>query len=159
MVATTFGVARPVLPFLHYPELQRYNAAFWLGCGGTGRLQVAVACQPNSISDARSHEPLVRLMIRRWRRGAAAIGRHYANHKNKETADKLLLERQNVEVVLIRKFNAKNAEVAALIENANSDRWYSANVAVTGADYNALPRRENAGGITGQYDAHLSAND
>ena len=65
--------------------------------------------------------------------GAAAIGSGiYANHKNKETADKLLLERQNVEV-LIRKFNVKNAEVAALTEATQTqiDGVQRANAAVT----------------------------
>lgn len=67
----------------------------------------------------------------------------YANHKNKETADKLLLERQNVEV-LIRKFNAKNAEVAALTEATQTqiDGVQRANAAVTGADYSQFSHEE-----------------
>lgn len=65
------------------------------------------------------------------------------NHKNKETADKLLLERQNVEV-LIRKFNAKNAEVAALTEATQTqiDGVQRANAAVTGADYSQFSHEE-----------------
>lgn len=76
--------------------------------------------------------------------GAAAIGSGiYANHKNKETADKLLLERQNVEV-LIRKFNVKNAEVAALTEATQTqiDGVQRANAAVTGADYSQFSHEE-----------------
>lgn len=66
-----------------------------------------------------------------------------SNHKNKETADKLLLERQNVEV-LIRKFNAKNAEVAALTEATQTqiDGVQRANAAVTGADYSQFSHEE-----------------
>lgn len=65
------------------------------------------------------------------------------NHKNKETADKLLLERQNVEV-LIRKFNVKNAEVAALTEATQTqiDGVQRANAAVTGADYSQFSHEE-----------------
>lgn len=67
----------------------------------------------------------------------------YNNHKNKETADKLLLERQNVEV-LIRKFNVKNAEVAALTEATQTqiDGVQRANAAVTGADYSQFSHEE-----------------
>ena len=58
-------------------------------------------------------------------------------------ADKLLLERQNVEV-LIRKFNVKNAEVAALTEATQTqiDGVQRANAAVTGADYSQFSHEE-----------------
>lgn len=55
-VATTFGVASTVLPFLHYPELQQI-VLLWLGLVAVHWLQVAVACQP----EPRSWAWLVRL--------------------------------------------------------------------------------------------------
>ena len=99
----------------------------WLGLVAVHWLQVAVACQPEPRSWA-------------WLAIGSGI---YANHKNKETADKLLLERQNVEV-LIRKFNVKNAEVAALTEATQTqiDGVQRANAAVTGADYSQFSHEE-----------------
>ena len=112
-VVTTFGVASTGTAISALSGAAANSAALaWLGGGalaaggggmsaGTAFLGLAgpVGCRPS-------------LAWRALRQTGSGI---YANHKNKETADKLLLERQNVEV-LIRKFNAKNAEVAALTE-------------------------------------------
>lgn len=113
----------------------------WLGLVAVHWLQVAVACQP----EPRSWAWLVRLdgPSLAWRALRQLVLVFMRNHKNKETADKLLLERQNVEV-LIRKFNAKNAEVAALTEATQTqiDGVQRANAAVTGADYSQFSHEE-----------------
>lgn len=132
-VATTFGVASTGTAISALSGAAANSAALaWLGGGGmsAGTAFLGLAGPVGwTIAGVA---------------GAAAIGSGiYANHKNKETADKLLLERQNVEV-LIRKFNAKNAEVAALTEATQTqiDGVQRANAAVTGADYSQFSHEE-----------------
>lgn len=132
-VATTFGVASTGTAISALSGAAANSAALaWLGGGGmsVGTAFLGLAGPVGwTIAGVA---------------GAAAIGSGiYANHKNKETADKLLLERQNVEV-LIRKFNVKNAEVAALTEATQTqiDGVQRANAAVTGADYSQFSHEE-----------------
>lgn len=132
-VATTFGVASTGTAISALSGAAANSAALaWLGGGGmsAGTAFLGLAGPVGwTIAGVA---------------GAAAIGSGiYANHKNKETADKLLLERQNVEV-LIRKFNVKNAEVAALTEATQTqiDGVQRANAAVTGADYSQFSHEE-----------------
>lgn len=139
-VATTFGVASTGTAISALSGAAANSAALaWLGGG-------ALAAGGGGMSAGTAFLGLAGPVG--WTiagvAGAAAIGSGiYANHKNKETADKLLLERQNVEV-LIRKFNAKNAEVAALTEATQTqiDGVQRANAAVTGADYSQFSHEE-----------------
>ena len=139
-IATTFGVASTGTAISALSGAAATNAALaWLGGG-------ALAAGGGGMSAGTAFLGLAGPVG--WTiagvAGAAAIGSGiYANHKNKETADKLLLERQNVEV-LIRKFNVKNAEVAALTEATQTqiDGVQRANAAVTGADYSQFSHEE-----------------
>lgn len=139
-VATTFGVASTGTAISALSGAAANSAALaWLGGG-------ALAAGGGGMSAGTAFLGLAGPVG--WTiagvAGAAAIGSGiYANHKNKETADKLLLERQNVEV-LIRKFNVKNAEVAALTEATQTqiDGVQRANAAVTGADYSQFSHEE-----------------
>lgn len=139
-VATTFGVASTGTAISALSGAAANSAALaWLGGG-------ALAAGGGGMSAGTAFLGLAGPVG--WTiagvAGAAAIGSGiYANHKNKETADKLLLERQNVEV-LIRKFNAKNAEVAALTEATQTqiDGVQRANAAVTGSDYSQFSHEE-----------------
>ena len=99
-VATTFGVASTGTAISALSGAAANSAALaWLGGG-------ALAAGGGGMSAGTAFLGLAGPVG--WTiagvAGAAAIGSGiYANHKNKETADKLLLERQNVEV-LIRAF-------------------------------------------------------
>ena len=139
-VATTFGVASTGTAISALSGAAANSAALaWLGGGALAAGGGGMSAGTAFLGVARPVGWSIDGMA-----GATAIGSGiYANHKNKETADKLLLERQNVEV-LIRKFNVKNAEVAALTEATQTqiDGVQRANAAVTGADYSQFSHEE-----------------
>lgn len=139
-VATTFGVASTGTAISALSGAAANSAALaWLGGG-------ALAAGGGGMSAGTALLALAGPVG--WTiagvAGAAAVGSGiFANHKNKETADKLVDERRNVEE-MIRRFNAMNAEVGALIETTRTqiDGVERANAAVTGTDYSLFTRDE-----------------
>lgn len=139
-VATTFGVASTGTAISALSGAAANSAALaWLGGGtlaaGGGGMSAGTALLALAGPVGWTIAGVA---------GAAAIGSGiFANHKNKETADKLLGERQNVEK-MIRKFNAKSAEIVALTETTQTqiDGVERANAAVTGTDYRQFTRDE-----------------
>ncbi|PST49903.1 hypothetical protein COO72_00380 [Bifidobacterium callitrichos] len=139
-VATTFGVASTGTAISALSGAAANSAALaWLGGG-------ALAAGGGGMSAGTALLALAGPVG--WTiagvAGAAAVGSGiFANHKNKETADKLVDERRNVEE-MIRRFNAMNAEVEALIETTRTqvDGVERANAAVTGTDYSLFTRDE-----------------
>ena len=67
----------------------------------------------------------------------------FASRKNKETANKLIAERENLEKV-IRKFNTMNSEVKALVEITNTQITgvTKAEKALAGSDYSQFSKDE-----------------
>lgn len=67
----------------------------------------------------------------------------YASHKNKETANKLIVERENLEKI-IRKFNTMNSEVKALVETTNTQITgvIKAEKDLIGSDYSQFSKDE-----------------
>lgn len=67
----------------------------------------------------------------------------YASHKNKETANKQIVERENLEKI-IRKFNTKNSEVKALVETTKIQivGVTKAEKALIGSDYSQFSKDE-----------------
>lgn len=141
-VATTFGVASTGTAISALSGAAANSAALaWLGGG-------ALAAGGGGMSAGSALLALAGPVG--WTiagvAGAAAIGSGiYASNKNKETADKLVGERRNVEE-MIRRFNTMNAEVEALTDATQTqiDGVERANAAVTGTDYHLFSKDEKA---------------
>lgn len=115
-IATTFGVASTGTAISTLSGAAATNAALaWLGGGalaaggggmGAGSAFLALAGPVGWT--------IAGVML------AGSIGSGlFASHKNKETANKLIVERENLEKI-IRKFNTMNSEVKALVETTNT---------------------------------------
>lgn len=139
-IATTFGVASTGTAISTLSGAAATNAALaWLGGGalaaggggmsaGTGLLVLAGPVGWTIAGVA----------------GAAAIGSGiYANFQNKETAEKLAGERENLEII-IRKFDKMNTEVLALYDRTKQqvDGVKQSNEALTGDDYSQFSQEE-----------------
>lgn len=139
-VATTFGVASTGTAISTLSGAAATNAALaWLGGG-------ALAAGGGGMSAGSAL--LVLAGPVGWTiagvAGAAAIGSGlFAKHKNKETVDKLLGERQNLETI-IRKFNNMVAEVEALTETTEIQvsGLKKSNNAMAGTDYSLFTYEE-----------------
>lgn len=139
-VATTFGVASTGTAISTLSGVAASNAALaWLGGGAlavggggmsAGGVLLALA---GPVGWTIAGVMLV---------GSVGSGL-YANNKNKETANKLITERNNLEII-IRKFNNMNAEVKALIETTSTQITSISNTqkALTGSDYSQFSKEQ-----------------
>lgn len=134
--ATTFGVASTGTAISTLSGAAATNAALaWLGGGalavGGGGINAGAALLALAGPVGWT---IAGVML------ATSVGAGvYANHKNKETADELIKERQNIEI-LIRKLNSMNAEVNALIDATLTQVTgvRDAKNSLVGTDYNAF---------------------
>ncbi len=139
-IATTFGVASTGTAISTLSGAAATNAALaWLGGG-------ALAAGGGGMSAGSAFLALAGpvgwtiagIML------AGSIGSGlFASHKNKETANKLIAERGNLEKI-IRKFNTMNSEVKALAETTNTQITgvSKAEKALIGSDYNQFSKDE-----------------
>lgn len=139
-IATTFGVASTGTAISTLSGAAATNAALaWLGGGS-----LAVGGGGMSAGGAllALAGPVGWTIAGVMLAGAAGSG-VFASYKNKETADKVITERENLEKI-IRKFNNMNAEVKALIETTNTQikGVSKAYVALNGDDYNLFSNEE-----------------
>lgn len=139
-VATTFGVASTGTAISTLSGAAATNAALaWLGGGalvaGGGGMSAGGALLALAGPVGWT---IAGVML------AGSVGSGlFASHKNKDTANKLIAERENLEKV-IRKFNNMNAEVKALIETTNNQITgvTKAEKALTGSDYRQFSKDE-----------------
>lgn len=111
-IATTFGVASTGTAISTLSGAAATNAALaWLGGGALAAGGGGMTAGSAFLALAG---PVGWTIAGVMLTGAVGAGL-YANNKNKETADKLLGERENLEII-IRKFNNMNAEIKALSE-------------------------------------------
>ena len=139
-IATTFGVASTGTAISTLSGAAATNAALaWLGggalAGGGGGMTAgnALLALAGPVGWTIAGIALT-----------ASVGTGlFASHKNKETASKLVNERENLEVI-IRKFNNLNAEVEVLIEVTDTQivGVKQSNSLVTGIDYNNFTKDE-----------------
>ncbi len=139
-IATTFGVASTGTAISTLSGAAATNAALaWLG----GR---ALAAGGGGMSAGSAFLALAGpvgwtiagVMV------AGSVGSGlFASYKNKDTAKKLIFERKNLEKT-IRKFNAMNAEVKALIETTGTQITgvIKAEKDLIGSDYSQLSKDE-----------------
>ena len=139
-IATTFGVASTGTAISTLSGAAATNAALaWLGGG-------ALAAGGGGMTSGGAFlalaGPVGWTIAGVMLAGSVGSGL-FASHKNKETADKLIAKRKNIEKI-IRKFNNMNAEVKALIETTDSQiRGVSkAYIALDGTDYNLFSKEE-----------------
>ena len=139
-IATTFGVASTGTAISTLSGAAATNAALaWLGGG-------ALAAGGGGMSAGSAFLALAGpvgwtisgVML------AGSVGSGlYASHKNKETANKLIVERENLEKI-IRKFNTMNSEVKALVETTNTQITgvIKAEKDLIGSDYSQFSKDE-----------------
>ena len=139
-IATTFGVASTGTAISTLSGAAATNAALaWLGGG-------ALAAGGGGMSAGSAFLALAGpvgwtidgVML------AGSVGSGlYASHKNKETANKLIVERKKLEKK-IRKFNTMNSEVKALVETTNTQITgvTKAEKALIGSDYSQFSKDE-----------------
>ncbi len=139
-IATTFGVASTGTAISTLSGAAATNAALaWLGGG-------ALAAGGGGMSAGSAFLALAGpvgwtiagVMV------AGSVGSGlFASYKNKDTANKLIFERENLEKT-IRKFNTMNAEVKALIETTGTQITgvIKAEKDLIGSDYSQFSKEE-----------------
>ena len=139
-IATTFGVASTGTAISTLSGAAATNAALaWLGGG-------ALAAGAGGMSAGSAFlalaGPVGWTIAGVMLAGSVGSGL-YASHKNKETANKLIVERENLEKI-IRKFNTMNSEVKALVETTNTQiiGVTKAEKALIGSDYSQFSKDE-----------------
>ena len=139
-IATTFGVASTGTAISTLSGAAATNAALaWLGGG-------ALAAGGGGMSAGSAFlalaGPVGWTIAGVMLAGSVGSGL-YASHKNKETANKLIVERENLEKI-IRKFNTMNSEVKALVETTNTQITgvTKAEKALIGSDYSQFSKDE-----------------
>ncbi len=139
-IATTFGVASTGTAISTLSGAAATNAALaWLGGG-------ALAAGGGGMSAGSAFlalaGPVGWTIAGVMLAGSVGSGL-YASHKNKETANKLIDERENLEKI-IRKFNTMNSEVKALVETTNTQITgvTKAKKALIGSDYSQFSKDE-----------------
>ena len=139
-IATTFGVASTGTAISTLSGAAATNAALaWLG-GGT------LAAGGGGMSAGSAFlalaGPVGWTIAGVMLAGSVGSGL-YASHKNKETANKLIVERENLEKI-IRKFNTMNSEVKALVETTNTQITgvIKAEKDLIGSDYSQFSKDE-----------------
>lgn len=111
-IATTFGVASTGTAISALSGAAATNAALaWLGGGALAAGGGGMAAGEAFLALAG---PIGWAIAGIALAGSIGSGL-WASHKNKETAEKLINEKENLEAI-IRKFNAKNVEIKALID-------------------------------------------
>lgn len=139
-IATTFGVASTGTAISTLSGAAATNAALaWLG-GGT--LAVGGGGMTAGGGLLALAGPVGWTIAGVMLAGSVGSGL-FASHKNKEIADKVIAERENLEKI-IRKFNNMNAEVKALIEATNTQTIGVSNAYFTlhGTDYSLFSKDE-----------------
>lgn len=139
-IATTFGVASTGTAISTLSGAAATNAALaWLGGGalaaGGGGMNAGSAFLALAGPVGWT---IAGVML------ASSVGSGlYASHKNKETANKLIVERENLEKI-IRKFNTMNSEVKALVETTNTQITgvIKAEKDLIGSDYSQFSKDE-----------------
>lgn len=139
-IATTFGVASTGTAISTLSGAAATNAALaWLGGG-------ALAAGGGGMSAGSAFLALAGPVG--WTIASVALvgsvgSGLWASHKNKETAKKLVAERENLEIT-IRKFNNMNSEIKALIETTITQikGVADADKALTGEDYKLYTKEE-----------------
>lgn len=139
-IATTFGVASTGTAISTLSGAAATNAALaWLGGG-------ALAAGGGGMSAGSAFLALAGPVG--WTIAGAMLAVSvgsglFASHKNKETADKLIVERENLEKI-IRKFNTMNSEVKALVETTNTQITgvTVAEKALIGSDYSQFSQND-----------------
>lgn len=139
-IATTFGVASTGTAISTLSGAAATNAALaWLGGG-------ALAAGGGGMSAGSAFlalaGPVGWTIAGVMLAGSVGSGL-YASHKNKETANKLIVERENLEKI-IRKFNTMNSEVKALVETTNTQITgvIKAEKDLIGSDYSQFSKDE-----------------
>ncbi|WP_270337708.1 hypothetical protein [Streptococcus infantarius] len=139
-IATTFGVASTGTAISTLSGAAATNAALaWLGGG-------ALAAGGGGMSAGSAFltlaGPVGWTIAGVMLAGSVGSGL-YASHKNKETANKLIVERENLEKI-IRKFNTMNSEVKALVETTNTQITgvTKAEKDLIGSDYSQFSKDE-----------------
>ena len=139
-IATTFGVASTGTAISTLSGAAATNAALaWLGGGalvaGGGGMSAGSAFLALA-------GPVGWTIAGVMFAGSVGSGL-YASHKNKETANKLIVERENLEKI-IRKFNTMNSEVKALVETTNTQITgvIKAEKDLIGSDYSQFSKDE-----------------
>ncbi len=139
-IATTFGVASTGTAISTLSGAAATNAALaWLGGG-------ALAAGGGGMTAGNALLALAGPVG--WTIAGIALTASvgtglFASYKNKETAIKLISERENLELI-VRKFNNLNADVEALIEVTDTqiEGVKRTNSLVIGADYNSFSKDE-----------------
>lgn len=139
-IATTFGVASTGTAISTLSGAAATNAALaWLGGG-------ALAAGGGGMSAGSAFlalaGPVGWTIAGVMLAGSVGSGL-FASHKNKETANKLIVERENLEKI-IRKFNTMNSEVKALVETTNTQITgvTKAEKALIASDYSQFSKDE-----------------
>ena len=139
-IATTFGVASTGTAISTLSGAAATNAALaWLGGG-------ALAAGGGGMSAGSAFlalaGPVGWTIAGVMLAGSVGSGL-FASHKNKKTANKLIVERENLEKI-IRKFNNMIAEVKALLETTNTQITgvNRAEKALIGSDYSQFSKDE-----------------
>ena len=139
-IATTFGVASTGTAISTLSGAAATNAALaWLGGG-------ALAAGGGGMSAGSAFlalaGPVGWTIAGVMLAGSVGSGLN-ASHKNKETANKLIVERENLEKI-IRKFNTMNSEVKALVETTNTQITgvIKAEKDLIGSDYSQFSKDE-----------------
>ena len=139
-IATTFGVASTGTAISTLSGAAATNAALaWLGGG-------ALAAGGGGMSAGSAFlalaGPVGWTIAGVMLAGSVGSGL-YASHKNKETVNKLIVERENLEKI-IRKFNTMNSEVKALVETTNTQITgvIKAEKDLIGSDYSQFSKDE-----------------
>ena len=139
-IATTFGVASTGTAISTLSGAAATNAALaWLGGG-------ALAAGGGGMSAGSAFlalaGPVGWTIAGVMLAGSVGSGL-FASYKNKETANKLIVERENLEKI-IRKFNTMNSEVKALVETTNTQITgvIKAEKDLIGSDYSQFSKDE-----------------
>ena len=115
-IATTFGVASTGTAISTLSGAAATNAALaWLGGGALAACGGGISAGSAFLALAG---PVGWTIAGVMLAGSVGSGL-FASHKNKETANKLIAERENLEKI-IRKFNNMNSEVKALVETTDT---------------------------------------
>lgn len=139
-IATTFGVASTGTAISTLSGAAATNAALaWLGGG-------ALAAGGRGMSAGSAFLALagpVGWTIAGVMLAGSVSSGLFASYKNKKTAKKLVLERENLEKI-IRKFNIMNSEVKALVQTTNTQIGgvTKAEKALIGSDYSQFSKDE-----------------
>ena len=139
-IATTFGVASTGTAISTLSGAAATNAALaWLGGGALTAGGGGMSAGSAFLALAG---PVGWTIAGVMFAGSVGSGL-YASHKNKETANKLIVERENLEKI-IRKFNTMNSEVKALMETTNTQITgvTKAEKDLIGSDYSQFSKDE-----------------